>query len=546
MVRDWAGFDRNEMKNLVDLGWLERRGLENGYHIHQIVRDSLARQVGEVRLEDYGEEFLYRGTDTDGYLGEEVTFNATTIGIDASETINWHLNGEATGLTGATITTTELPVGTHSITAKAGTYTSNTVSVTVKAPEIKLSSEQTVYFVGDTATITAEKKAVADTDTLSWYVNNELVADATGDTLTLTLGGYEGGDLIEITAKTASGITSEALILTIAENSKTILESDENWTNVYKHEVTEAFGPYEVLEDAEGKYYHPTNADGGNDAQFPGVTFTSTKWSMEYDLYIPESVKDYSGEYYVYPQLMGFDSKNSGDWVEFAVAVGSEKVRTYIKTHVSGLTFGDDNYGLGNDLSYATGAAKFGWNHIAYFVDGNKISAYVNDVMTMFFTLDFATVPSGACMSMYPGSGGSIPLGFKNFSFNSIVLPAPDVASVTVSASKVTCEIGESVVLTATVAPYNAEPKEIKWYVNGAQVECSELRYTFVAELAGEYTIVCEIDGVRSEGKVITVNAPKAQNKGCGGSIIASSAIVSVAALVGIIGLALSKKRKED
>jgi hypothetical protein len=40
-------------------------------------------------------------------------------------------------------------------------------------------------------------------------------------------GGYEGGDLIEITAKTASGITSEALILTIAENSKTILESDE-------------------------------------------------------------------------------------------------------------------------------------------------------------------------------------------------------------------------------------------------------------------------------------------------------------------------------
>ena len=74
-VRDWAGFDRNEMKNLVDLGWLERRGLENGYHIHQIVRDSLARQVGEVRLEDYGEEFLYRGTDTDGYLGEEVTYD---------------------------------------------------------------------------------------------------------------------------------------------------------------------------------------------------------------------------------------------------------------------------------------------------------------------------------------------------------------------------------------------------------------------------------------------------------------------------------------
>ena len=61
------------MKKLVALGWLERGGLENGYHIHQIVKDSLARQVGEVRLEDYG-EFLDKVIDTNSYLGKEVTY----------------------------------------------------------------------------------------------------------------------------------------------------------------------------------------------------------------------------------------------------------------------------------------------------------------------------------------------------------------------------------------------------------------------------------------------------------------------------------------
>lgn len=47
-VRDWAGLDRKELKKLVDLGWLERGGLENGYLIHQIVRDSIARQIKKM------------------------------------------------------------------------------------------------------------------------------------------------------------------------------------------------------------------------------------------------------------------------------------------------------------------------------------------------------------------------------------------------------------------------------------------------------------------------------------------------------------------
>ena len=76
-VRDWAGFDRKEMKKLTDLGWLERGGLEKGYFIHQIVKDSVAKQMEKDRetviLEEYG-EFLYRVLDTKNYMGKAVPY----------------------------------------------------------------------------------------------------------------------------------------------------------------------------------------------------------------------------------------------------------------------------------------------------------------------------------------------------------------------------------------------------------------------------------------------------------------------------------------
>ncbi len=72
-IGEWADLDMDAIDELVDLAWLERGGLENGYHIHQIVRDSLARQVGVVRLEDYG-GFLHKVLDTNNYLGREVTY----------------------------------------------------------------------------------------------------------------------------------------------------------------------------------------------------------------------------------------------------------------------------------------------------------------------------------------------------------------------------------------------------------------------------------------------------------------------------------------
>ena len=87
-VRDWAGLDRKAMRNLVERGWLDR-GRE-GYIIHQIVRDSLSKQVGEVKIEDYG-NLLYNLIDTDNYLSVTETYEVIRERIVLTEDIARYL-----------------------------------------------------------------------------------------------------------------------------------------------------------------------------------------------------------------------------------------------------------------------------------------------------------------------------------------------------------------------------------------------------------------------------------------------------------------------
>ena len=71
-VVEWAGFDENDVEELVKLGWLVRS--ESGYVIHQIVRDSIARQVGgSLKIEEYG-ELLEKAADTDSYLSVKLGY----------------------------------------------------------------------------------------------------------------------------------------------------------------------------------------------------------------------------------------------------------------------------------------------------------------------------------------------------------------------------------------------------------------------------------------------------------------------------------------
>ena len=60
-------------------------------------------------------------------------------------------------------------------------------------------------------------------------------------------------------------------------------------------------------------------------------------------------------------------------------------------------------------------------------MEGNNATFYVNGELVFFTQIPYSTIPSGFVMSMYPGSGGEIPLGFKNFTIKGVVEPPPAV-----------------------------------------------------------------------------------------------------------------------
>ena len=501
------------------------------------------------------------------YPIDSATFTATVEGAVAASDVRWKVNDvEVQDVEGSQLVLSELATGTYVVKAFAGTVVSNEITLTVHPAKLKISADKGAYAKNEIANFTATALGVAGSDTIEWYANDTKLADKTGATLALPLASYEEVGEVSVKARTVSGIESNVVKVLIYKDIYAEISSDSNWKQAYKQEIAagSTFGAYAAVEDADGNYYVPQNASSGNDAQFPAVAIETQSWSMEYDLLIPESVTTYGGEYYVYPQAMGMDSRNPTDWIELALGIGASGIRTYVKTHAAGVMYEYADFNTGKDLSYAGSIVNFGWNHVVYAMKGNAATFYINNELVFYAVIPNSTVPSGFCMSMYPGSGGSIPLGFKNFTVKGIVVPPPAVSGVSVNANKVSIKVGESVTLSATVSPYNATYESVEWYVNGQKVEgANTLTYVLTPSAAGQYTVTCKIDGVESAAKTITVaeNTPsgdssapsgsdtpvepdKPAKKGCGGSIVATSAFLSVTALAGL-GLLLFKKRKE-
>ena len=207
---------------------------------------------------------------------------------------------------------------------------SNELSLTVKEPKITISTTKGSFDKTETATITAETLGVADDDVVEWYVNDQK-ASATGKTFELALTPYSEVGFVEVKAMTASGIASNKLIIYVTYDLYGAISSDDNWKQIYKQEVTST--PV-LTKSSKMRPVTTTIQQTPVVATMPlSLLFPSKqKWSMEYDLFVPGPVKDYEGEYYVYPQAQGMDSKIYRRY-ELAVAVGPEGLRTYVKTH---------------------------------------------------------------------------------------------------------------------------------------------------------------------------------------------------------------------
>ena len=549
-TNDLVWYIDGEATEISDLTYTSNT-FANGKHTFAYGNSTV--KSNEVEVEVFENMITISADTTSIYPIESATFNAVAEGDFAGKTLTWKVNDTLLeGKTGETLVLEELDPGTYVVVCVCDDIVSNSVTLTVKEPKLTIAADKGAYDSEETATITASKLGIADDDEIKWFADGEELTGKTGDYIELALVGYKAAGQVEVQAKT-EGTDSNTLTLFVTHDVYDEISSDENWKTAYTQQIPadSTFGSYVAVEDEGGNYYKPTNAGSGNDAQFPSIAIETQSWSMEYDLLIPDTVASYSGEYYVYPQAMGMDSKHPTDQIELAVAVGSTKMRTYVKTHIAGTIYEYSDFNTGKDLTYAGDIVNFGWNHIVFAMQGNVGTFYINNELVFYAVIPNSTVPSSFVMSMFPGSGGEIPLGFRNFTIKGIVEPAPSVSGVNVSASKVTLKVGESTVLNATVSPYNAGYETIEWYINGEKVEnANTLTYTFTPTEAGEYSIVCKIDGISSSAKVITVSQgevtpDKPTKKGCGGSIIATSALISIASLVGF-GFILAKKKKED
>lgn len=169
----------------------------------------------------------------------------------------------------------------------------------------------------------------------------------------------------------------------------------------------------------------------------------------------------------------------------------------------------------------------------------------INEEQALFVTIPTLSVPSALTFNIWPGAGDVIPLKIKDFVVGGIVTPAPVVESVSVSASKVEAQIGETIKYTANLTPYNAEAESVEWYVNGMQVEGDSLNFDYVAEQTGSCEVYCVVDGVASTSKTVTIsepsttennpNTPKKPVDSSAGVIIAIAIVVVVAAVAVIV-----------
>ena len=138
-------------------------------------------------------------------------------------------------------------------------------------------------------------------------------------------------------------------------------------------------------------------------------------------------------------------------------------------------------------------------------VGGTHVNVYINGEQVLFVTIATMGVPGSISINMWPDAGDTIPLKLKDFAVSGLIAPAPDLESVSISASKVEAKVGEKIKFTANLNPFNSEANEITWYVNDAKVDGTGLTFEFTAEAEGSYKIHCVIDGITSTAKTITV-----------------------------------------
>lgn len=517
--------------------------LAAGSYTVQYKSDTIASK--EVVITVVDKMVTISSEETEIYPTETITVTAVLQGDFEGETFAWYLNGEKQEQTGTSVTFANLTAGKYTVQYKSESSASNELVFTVLESKVEVTTEKNSYKNGEKATFTAEMTGFPETEEIFWYVDGVKQEGVSGETFELDMSAYATGDKVIVYAETSSGIKSNEVTVSVSFDVMKEIQDNEYYKTIYEDKIEEGgtYGNFSVGKEENGELYLYSAVENAGTSYVVNAKMPSNvNYIFEYELYIPA---DISSKSYVYPCLTGLNSQYPTGLVELAWEVNPEGVRPYIKDQGANKEYLHTDYGCGVDLTYEGGVAKKGdWNKISVAVSGKYIAMYINGEMVLFFQMSTATVPSGCSFNLYPdGGAGVVPVRIKDISFSGVVEPAPDLVSVNVSLSSVIVKAGEKVTATATLNPFNAEANEIAWYVNGEKVGGNELTYIFTSEAPGEYKIYCEIDGVKSAEKTITVTAGegKDDDKGCG----SAAGLGTFAAAVAVAFIALRKKKKQ-
>lgn len=519
--------------------------LEAGKHVVKYASDSFTS--AEVTVEVLKDMLTIVADKTELYKTDSITVTATLSGDFETDMPVWYVDGVAQTEQSDTLVLNGLSEGAHKVVYKNSTTSSNELTFTVLASELRLVTDKNNFTIDEQAVVTAETKGVADNAQYTWKVNNVEQTEK-GSTFTVSFEGCKKGDVLFVTCS-VDGMEADTT-LNIYFDPLAEIKADKNYKtlNTVELKAGETYGNYACREDKDGNYLESVEANTGSWYTLSGAIPETMYFAVSFDFFVPANVTQTN---YVYPGFTGLNKNYPQGFVEIAITVSSEGFSPYIKDQAdNNRIYSVDDYGFGVDLSFNGTVAKKGdWNKVSYVVSGKYLAVYINDVQVYFVNYPNMMLPSSIGFNTYPDGGTGTPfVKFRNIVVSGIVEETPEVASVACAVSKTNANVGEKVTLTANVNPYNAGYTTVEWYVNDVKVDgANQLKFEFSADKAGEYKIYCKVDNIKSTVKTVTVTADNKDNepekKGCFGTVGVASLVT--AGLVAACAVVLAK-RKED
>ena len=176
-VPEWAGLDLDAVDELVERAWLGRTGIENNYTIHQIIKDSLTRQLknsGELLIieEEYN-NLLEEVIETDSYIPRHLEYTKIRGRLTLVEDIADHLAERTEGM----LTMGVIPEQEDGLLVKTSVLYNNMAGVYKAQGKY----EKALEYYGKALVISERVLGTEHPDTAATYNNMALVFRAQGE-----------------------------------------------------------------------------------------------------------------------------------------------------------------------------------------------------------------------------------------------------------------------------------------------------------------------------------------------------------------------------